>query len=80
MVNTIVLNQHLGKPIEVSNRYISQLKDSHKNHPFVRDLIMKVIIELKKLKFIQLITNISLYKKENEFNRISQNYYPSVSK
>jgi len=57
MVNMVVLNQHLGKPIEMSNRYISQLKDSHKNHPFVRDLILK----------------------ENEFNRIAQNYYPSVS-
>lgn len=41
MVNMIVLNQHLGKPIEVSNRLISQLKNSHQDHPFVKDLISK---------------------------------------
>jgi len=41
MVNMIVLNQNLGKPVDMINRYISQLKDSHKNHPFVKDLMIK---------------------------------------
>ncbi|CAF4371349.1 unnamed protein product, partial [Adineta steineri] len=37
----IGLSQLTAKPIEVSNRYVSQMKDSHGNHPFVKDLANK---------------------------------------
>lgn len=38
LVNLMVLSHHTAKSQDVCGRYLAQLRDSHKNHPVVKDL------------------------------------------
>ncbi|XP_063598109.1 coatomer subunit epsilon-like [Penaeus indicus] len=41
LINLMVLAHHTGKPQEVANRYLVQLRDEHKGHKFVEDITTK---------------------------------------
>lgn len=41
LINFVVLSRLSGKPQEVAKRYLIQLQESHKTHPFIKDYTMK---------------------------------------
>ncbi|KAK8739660.1 hypothetical protein OTU49_003455, partial [Cherax quadricarinatus] len=41
LINLMVLAHHTAKPKEVASRYLAQLRDEHKCHKFVQDIVAK---------------------------------------
>ncbi|XP_017770751.1 PREDICTED: coatomer subunit epsilon [Nicrophorus vespilloides] len=56
LINMIVLAHCTGKEAEVSNRYLSQLKESHSEHPYLKDL------QTKEMEFERLCTQYTFSK------------------
>jgi coatomer subunit epsilon len=43
LIALFVVTQFLGKPFEVSNRYMNQLKQDHPTHAWTKDLLAKEV-------------------------------------
>lgn len=41
LINLVLVSRHLGKPFELCNRYINQLKDAFPQHPWTKDYSAK---------------------------------------
>lgn len=77
-------------PPQVTNRYLSQLKDAHRSHPFIKEYQAKVSPRppgpaggpgtwgLAHVSPLSLFVSLPFVLKENEFDRLVLQYAPSA--